>query len=210
MASQSLTLKTTVTGDVDMYPRTADRMKHHRGFLRVVGVYIMARSLQRLVPQLGYGTDVVRTGRLTSSIGPSPTPQQPGDTINDLSDHKIVVGSNVPYAAIMHFGGTIRPIPPNRALAWPRKRSLQLGGGIQPSQLDPDRKVLEFIPTKHAKSIGVLVDKKGTLGHGKGILYVLIAKSRRDPRPYLHIDEQDEDYIVNTLWPRHLEGALGN
>jgi len=202
MALRSLTIHWDHTGDREMFHRSAARLNDLSDFLKTTGAYVMSSALRRLPQVLSMGADVVRTGRLSASLAAADKGGGSEHTIWWQGLTSVEVGSNLPYAAHVHYGGTIVARPPRKYLAIPRKRSLRLGGGIMPRHLDPAKEVLRFVPAKPGgKAVGYLVDDKGTLGHGTGVLYVLVPSVTHRPRPYLFMDAEDRRTIFEELWP---------
>jgi hypothetical protein len=192
----ALTIKTTLTiTPPDTMERTAERLRDRRGFMREVGQYMVGTGTRR-VPK-GRG-DLARSIR----------------EVEASADH-VVVGSNLPYAAIRQEGGTIVPRTV-KALAIPvldvlRKRQLW------PRDLDPTREILQFVPFKGKGTVfGALVNpdvpltgkqrkKRGALpGYPTGVLYVLARSVRQEGKPYLFFDEKDVEEI-ERLWRKWLE-----
>jgi phage gpG-like protein len=206
----------TVEGDRKMFIRTAERHEDFASFMRAVGVLVMSSSLTRLTSVLAQNPaeSAVRSGNLTASlrVGGSgqggfgrPSVQSPHTVWHDSKDH-VEVGSNLVYAATVHFGsppGGIRPTS-GKYLAIPIPTRLKRSGRW-PRDLDPRREHLRFIPTKGGKAEAVLVDEEGTLGFGKGVLYALKQSVDIKARPYLFISDDDQRTIRDELYPIYLD-----
>jgi len=192
-----------VVGDDLLLIRASEGLRDVRGFNRKVGVQLMSSAVRRLID--GYSTDNnVRSGFLAASlrVGQSGSGGT-GDTIFDVGDDYVEVGSSMPYAAQHHFGGTITPTT-GKSLAIPIPDSLKRAG-LWPRDLDPGRDKLTFIPEDDGGNTrGYLVDDEGLLGFGKGPLFVLVAQVTQPPRPFLYVGDEDLDVIVGELWPQHL------
>jgi phage gpG-like protein len=200
-----LNISTTIKGDKDMYFRTAQRMGNVGEFLTATGAYLMGRGLTRLTQVLQMGPNVVRTGRLTASLSASSRGSGSANTVWEQDNDHVEVGSNLPYAAQVHYGGTITPRT-RKALAIPLPIALKRALNNSPSEIDPGRKVLRFQHYRGGKPnvIGLLIDDEGKLGFGKGPLYALASSVTQDAHPYLFIDADDERTIVDDLWPAFL------
>lgn len=141
-------------------------------------------------------------------LAPGPSLSTTGIAVSNLQKLSVTIGTPLPYAEIQHDGGTIFP-KTGKALAIPERQSL-IAKKLWPRDIDPDRKVLKFIPSITGVTIGVLIDKEGVLGHGKGILYVLVAKSVIVGQPYFYRGNElfEEDYeILELVMGAHLDGS---
>ena len=197
-----LTVKTSirVQGDAaDLLKQASTGLRSPREFLSRVGVLGMSSSVRRLGEVTIQEEGSIRSGRLGASLRSS---VNGGDTVFELSDTQIEVGSNVPYAAQVHHGGTILPKPGNKALAIPLTTQLKRDH-LSPSDIDPQRQLLTFIPITGMKPnvVGVLVDGgKGRDGkttpaktpYGPGILFIIAYWVTQEPRPFLFWSEEDE------------------
>ncbi len=202
-----------IKGD-GQFARVAERLRNPRPLMKKVGVLMMSSALGRLPKVLRQGGDVVRSGRLSASIRAGVSGRAGRDTVFRLSDTRVQVGSNLPYAAQVHFGGTILP-KKGKALAIPLLARLQRQG-MAPA--DFPKGALDFVPAKRKSGglIGFLVDadeRAGTLAgkrrkrdlSRRTALFMLVAKVTQRPRPYLFFDAQDEADIDKMLVD-HLEG----
>lgn len=190
----------TLTGDVENFARTAGKMADTRPLLRQCGVAIMSRAVERVDD----GMEGVSSGRLKASLMVGPEGGAGSlDAIFELTDERVTVGSNVPYAAQRHFGGTIRPKPGHKLLAIPLPDTLKRAQ-LWPRDLDPGHDILEFVRPIDGGA-PVLVDEEGELGYGKGPLFYLLPSVTQGPRPFLDIEEETERVINEDLWPAFLE-----
>ncbi|HEB79263.1 MAG TPA: hypothetical protein ENI79_02150 [Rhodospirillales bacterium] len=189
----------------DSFKRVAERQVDLRPLMRVVGVYMMSRGLQRLVAQVQPGQ--VRSPGLRQSLMVSGggSGGVAGKTIFNVDAQGVTVGSRMRHAAIMQHGGTILP-KSGKSLAIPKDDRLARDE-IWPRDLDPGRDKLTFIPAKRKGGgvIGFLVDKDGDMGFGEGsVLYMLVRRSRQRARPYLFFDAEDEQWVGDAT-VRYLE-----
>lgn len=162
--------------------------------MQMVGEYAISKAHERLGQVLSDDPDAIRTGRLDASL-----------TVFETSDTQMVAGSNLPYAAQVHFGGRIEP-KTGKALAIPLpaklKRSKQW-----PSDLDPDRTNLRYVPTDGTGgAFAVLLAGKNTPGYREGeALFALVPYVTQRARPYMYWDDEDKRAVKDDLWP-----ALGD
>lgn len=175
--------------NADIHERLGAALSDLSEFLTPFGQYVAQESSRRIRERSSYDP----------SVHPDPALSSTGITIRDVAPQSVSVGTSLPYARIQQEGGTIAPKPPGKALAIPVRDSLRaLRGGSAgvtgwPRDIDPERTTLRFIPSPLTGSgiIGVLVDEQGTLGHGAGVLYILVAASAIKGQPYLFVDEDD-------------------
>lgn len=175
--------KLTITGDRDMFPRTAGRLRSLQPFMRQVGNLAVSSALGRLplVLKMGGG---VRSGNLANSI-----------CVFEATGEHVVIGSNLVYAAQVQYGGTI--LPRNaKTLAIPLDVSLQRDG-IGPREYPG---VLQFRPVMTAKPnvMGLLIDKDTDEAK-----YALAYWVTQQPRPYLYWSDQDVEDI-GDLWAAYV------
>lgn len=218
----ALSITVKLTGDVGRVQRTQAALRNPRPLMKRIGVLFQSSANRRLTQVLRQDGDTIRTGRLMAAI-PAGDPntgtpgRMTGDSIFDLSEASVTIGVNLPYAAQVHFGGTIVP-KDAKALAIPVVDALKRDR-IGPSELDPDRSILKFVPVKGGKPniIGVLVDEpqlltgrqrkpRGKTAYGPGILYVLASSVTQPPRPFLLIDDDDQRIIRDELIPAWING----
>jgi len=205
----SRSISIDLTGDKELFERVSKRFRKPRELLRLIGVHVMGQATHRLTQVLGMGGEnAVRTGPLPASLNVSPSGQGSADTIFELSDERVEVGSNLRYAAQVHYGGRIVPKPPHKALAIPLPLRVKRNE-LWPSELDPDREVLDFVPKRGGASgnvIGLLVDTEGEFGFGEGeALYALAKHVDQEGKPYLYGDDEDRRIINEELVPEWLE-----
>jgi phage gpG-like protein len=223
MAS-GLTTTLTITGDRDLFERVSKAARSPRELMLNVAVLGMSSGVSRLTKILAEkpGEDAVRTGRLLSSIQAGADGKPGEDTIFEISDYQAVVGTNLPYAAQRQYGGPIFPKDGHKALAIPLPVALKRAR-LSPSDLDPNRELLSFIPIRSGKPnvIGLLVDrggeveirnkrgklKKKTMGHtayGPGALFVLVSSVDQEGTPFLYWGPEDLKVIEDELIPQWL------
>lgn len=189
--------------NADMHGRLADALADLSDFLGPFGQYVAQESSRRIRERPTYDP----------SVHPDPALSSTGITVSDIHPQSVSVGTSLPYARVQQEGGTIHPKPPGKALAIPVRESLRaLRGGSAgvtgwPRDIDPGRTTLRFIPSPLTGSgvIGVLVDPEGELGHGAGILYVLVASSAIVGQPYLLVDESDWE-VGSEMLVGYLQG----
>ena len=187
-----------------MFERASAVLRHPRKLLKQVGVLGMSSAVRRLTQELKMNDDGARTGRLMSSIRSGLSGTGGGDTVFNLSDEMVEVGTNVPYAKQLQDPVVIFPSE-KKALAIPLPKSLKLSGQ-SPSDLDKNREILQFMPYSGTRPnvMGLLIDPEGQLGYGAGPLYALAYYVIQKPRPFLFWDENDKRVIHEELWPRFL------
>jgi hypothetical protein len=206
-----------VSGPAGDLAEIGRKMRSPRPLLLAVGLMGLQSGVVRLNDVLGKKSkDAVRTGRLAASLslgGP--------DSVFELGEYQVEFGSNLPYAAQVQYGGTI--VPQNaKALAIPLPVELKRAG-LWPSDLDPNRELLKFVPYMGSKPniIGLLIDpggeielrnkrgklKKRTIGctpYGPGPLYALAYWVTQEPKPFLYFSDEDVRVINEELWPKFL------
>lgn len=199
----SLELRLDLKGDRKLFERIPKRLRNPRYLMRAIGVYALGQAVYRLENVLTMGENTIRTGRLGASL------QVGGaETVFELAHTRVVVGSNVPYAAQVQFGGRIEP-KSGKALAIPLINALKRNQ-IWPSELDPQRELLDFMPASGGASgnvIGILIDPENALGFGEEPLYALAQYVDQEPRPYLYFDHKDRQVINDELFPAWLRLA---
>lgn len=175
--------------------------------MRSIGEYGVGQAKFRLTQVLKPDSEV-RTGDLQNSL-----------TVFSVSDSRVVIGSNLVYAAQVHFGGTIRPRPGHKALAIPLLPALQRQQ-LGPLDIDPNRDFLTFMHYTGGKPnvFGLLINpeaeltgrrrkKRGRLsGYPPGPLYALAYWVTQRARPYLYFDDEDRRVITEDIWPQWLRG----
>ncbi len=201
----SLQTRLEITGDRTMFERASGALRNPRKLLRQVGVLGMSSAVRRLPDVLKKeGSDAVRTGALAASLRAGMSGAGGGDTIFDLSDARVEVGTNLTYAAQVHHGGVIQPRE-QKTLAIPLPTALKRSRQW-PKDLDKNREILQFVPYTGSRPniIGLLVDPEGKLGYGKGPLYALAYYVIQEPRPFLFWSDEDVRIINDELWPAFL------
>jgi len=199
--SYGLQVSVVETGDVDMHERTAANLGRREQFWDVVGVHLATTMHDRLIAQVSPvqlhapGLRQVLATLVGGGVSEGGFRRQ-GDDFLEL-------GSNLPHAAQVHFGGDIVPKTGNKALAVPLTEYLKRNQ-LWPRDLDPGRKVLQLIPAEGKTGvIGVLIDPEGQLGLGTEPLYALLTRVYQEPKPYCYIDQADKEEIA-SLWQDHV------
>ena len=193
-------IRIDVTGDRELFERVSKRHRTPREFMALVGVLIMGSAVRRLQTVLSNDADAVRTGRLGASLAVDTTGRGNPDSVFELGDASVTVGTNLRYAAQVQVGGRIHPVPPNKALAIPLIDQLRRSS-IWPSELDPGRELLDFVPIRGGKSgnvIGLLIDTEGAFGAPGEALYAIARYVDQEPRPFLLVDDEDRRDIVDV------------
>ena len=223
----AMRLLTTVRfdGDRDFAAHAASALRGgRRSLFLAIGQLGMASAGERLTTVLRQD-GAVRSGRLAASLRGGATGRGGPDTIFEATRDQVEVGSNLRYAAQVHYGGTIYPKPPNKALAIPLTDKLRRAGEW-PRDIDPDRLLLTFVPKKTPSNvIGYLVDfgqvrttKSGRLSkakpsrqtpYGTGALFALASWVEQTPRPFLYWSDEDVRTINDELVPNWLRRHAG-
>jgi len=200
-----------------MFERASAVLRGPRKLLRQVGVLGMSSAVRRLPDVLNKSNDGVRSGRLMSSIRAGVSGNGGGDTVFNLSDAMVEVGTNVPYAAQRQYGGPIFPTGGHKALAIPVPIALKRSGE-SPRDLDPNRTILQFVPIYgHRNIVGKLVDggvegplekgkrkREAKTAYGPGTLFLLASYVEQEGTPFLYWSDEDKRVIDEELWPKFL------
>ncbi|MCO6436544.1 MAG: hypothetical protein J5J06_05605 [Phycisphaerae bacterium] len=198
-----INITVTRSGDLAMFPRTADRLRKPRKFLAAVGVQLMSSAVRRLPGVLSTSDDAVRTGRLAASLRVNASGGGSANTIFRLTDRSVTVGSNLPYAAQVHYGGTIYPNQAD-ALAIPLVPQLKRQD-ISPSQ-HPEKERIFFRRHEGGKPnvFGLLfLAPKSKRGKPR-LLYALAYLVQQRARPFLYADDNDKRTIAEEIFPKFL------
>lgn len=201
--TQAITLD--IGGDRELFERVSKRLRRPRDLMLQVGVLGASSAVRRLSTVLSQEEDAVRTGRLGASLTVATRGRSGPDTIFELSDDSVAVGTNLRYAAQVQFGGRIEPAT-GKALAIPLNKRLKRSR-LWPRDLDPGRELLDFVPISGGASgnvIGLLVDSEGVFGPEGDALYALASYVDQKARPFLFWDDDDMDVIENELMPAFL------
>lgn len=213
-----LNMRVEITGDRTLFERAAKAFREPKRLMQKVAVLALSSAGGRLTQVLKQEGSI-RTGRLAVSLAPG------GDgNVFEISDFKLEVGTNLRYAAQVHYGGIIEP-KNAKALAIPLTDDLKRAG-IGPRELDPNRELLHFQPYKGSKPniIGLLVANEPLVLKGSkairqggkkakrqggalsGALYALASSVTQEARPFLYFSEQDLAEINGKLVPDWLAG----
>lgn len=212
----SMEISVDVSGDRELFERVSKKMRSPRRLMQMIGVHAMGQATGRLAEVLSADSES-RTGRLAASLAVSPGGAGNPDSIFELEEFGVVVGSNVPYAAQVHFGGIIEPAE-MKALAIPLLPVLQRQQ-VWPRDIDPEREILQVIPYTGGKPnvFGLLINPekeltgrqtktRGSLEqYPPGPLYALASRVTQEARPFLYWDDQDERVLNEELVPAYLE-----
>ncbi len=207
----------TIKRSSDRFDRARAAFRDPKRLLARVGTLATSSAVRRLSTVLKDDSEV-RTGRLGASLG-----RNGAGNIFELSNDHVRVGTNLPYAAQVHYGGTIKP-KNVKALAIPLNARLARQG-IGPREFDPSGELLKFVPYKGSKPniIGLLVadediefestikrgkraGQKRIMTIGEGPLFALASEVTQEPRPYLYFDDADIREIHTKLYPEWLAG----
>ena len=189
-------LRYSFSGDWGMFDRGGAHLADLGPLLKQIGTLLLSQAGECLTRVLKMEDAGVRSGRLAASL----TRGDP-HSVYEQGEAWVRVGSNLPYAAQVQYGGTIYPRE-GRALAIPLVDRLKRDE-LWPRDLDPSRELLEYVPGKAGRA-PVLIDPTGELGYGEGPLYALVASVTQESRPYLYIDDETETVIREDLWPAFL------
>jgi len=210
-------MRVAITGDRTMFERAAKAFREPKRLMRRVGILALSSAGRRLTTVLKK-EGAIRTGRLAASLS-----EGGAGNVFEISDLKVEVGSNLPYAAQVHYGGIIEP-KNAKALAIPLQDHLKRHG-IGPRELDPSGKLLKFVPYTGSKPniFGLLVADEA-IGRGTGIVrrgkrkgqvrvkqfrgpvYALAYWVKQEARPFLYFDEKDIAEINEKIVPEWLDG----
>jgi len=129
------------------------------------------------------GTVLINSGELKRSINPSATKSS------------VIIGTNKPYAAIQHFGGTITP---------KSKQYLTIPIGLSRQEQRQGKRAKDFSDTFIARSgAGNLIIFQN-VETGIKPLFLLRKSVTIPPRPFMVIQEEDEDEILRQ-YSNHIE-----
>ena len=214
-----LDIMVTESGDRAVFETASNALRRTRPLMQQVGVLAMSSASERLTHVLRQDNAAVRSGRLMASIQAGVGGRGGGDTIFDLSDNRVEIGTNLVYAAQVQFGGTILPVNA-KALAIPLLPQLQRLG-LGPREIDPTGEALTFMPYTGDKPnvFGLLIDEgdaptgrqrkqQARTAYGPGPLYALAYWVTQPPHPYLYWGEEDLRALQDELYPRWIRGEL--
>lgn len=208
-----LNMKMTITGDRTMFERTSKAFQNPKPLMQRVGTQALVSAVRRL-PSVLKQEGAIRTGRLGASLAPG------GEAnVFEISDLTALVGTNLPYAAQVQFGGIIEP-KNAKALAIPLDDQIARQG-LGPREIDPSGDLLSFVPYtgKSPNVFALLVDRgmpgplgkrkrtrEGATPYGPGPLYALAYWVNQEARPYLYFSDEDRRKINEELVPAWLAG----
>lgn len=196
----SLRVKTTFTiSDPRLMAAIKKNADDTTGFNEQIGALALSSAAGRLKDSYVQGDNVHRTNRLFLSLQAETPGDGTEDTIFKVTGLGGVVGSNVPYAAAQNFGADIEPVT-GKYLAIPIPLSLKRKQANWQRDVDPMREILTFIPTSDGDA--VLVDDKGLLGHGTGVLYRLVRRVSLPAKEFLKWTRDEMDFIQDVIWPK--------
>ena len=187
-----------VSGDVGVHDRLgkAYSPESMRRFHDVVGTYLAGQLRDRLKAQVS--SRQLRSPGLRQALA---QPATAAGGVYEANESHVVVGSNLPHAAQVHFGGTIRPVR-GKALAIPLTDQLKRSGRW-PSDFGRDE--LAFVPSEESSGVVGFLFAKTAKGRRRGKpLFMLVTKVTQRARPYAYIDGNDVDRI-KQLWSEHLD-----
>lgn len=182
----------------DALERAKAAYRKPRTLLRRIGVLQMSSAVRRLSASLKQTKGSVRSGRLMASIRAGAKDAPGADTVWRVSDDAAEIGTNVPYAAMRQYGGTIRPKPPLRNIAIPLSTEAKRAGKW-PRDYPPD--ALDFIPLHRGRLSGILVDRD----KGRAV-FALMTEVTQTGTPYLYVDDEDRRIVAEELFPGWLRG----
>lgn len=206
--------------EVELHGDSLDRaIRAYRSpnlLLRRIGVWQMTRAAHRLGDLLKQTEKTVRSGDLVASINAGAQDSPNPDTVWRISDSEAVVGSNLSYAAMRQYGGTIRPKPPLKNIAIPLSASLKRSR-LWPRAFPKDS--LDFIPLHRGRLTGLLVAKqaisvatktkrgKRRVKANRGeAMFALMSEVTQTGTPYLYVDDEDKRHIAEAIFPGWLSG----
>lgn len=205
----ALSLITEVELRGDALEKAQEAYRRPRTLLRRIGVLQMSSAARRLSASLKQTKGGIRSGRLMASIQAGAQDSAGPDTVWRISDSMAEVGSNVPYAAMRQYGGTIRPKPPLKNIAIPLTAAAKRAG-TWPRDYPED--ALDFIPLHRGRLSGLLV-ARDTIGAGKrkqartgDAVFALMTEVTQTGTPYLFVDDEDRRVVAEELFPQWLRG----
>lgn len=200
----------------DALERARGAFRSPKLLLRRIAVQQMRSAHERLERNLRQGSDVVREGKLAASIKAGANGSPNANTVWRISDSVAEVGSNLPYAAMRQYGGTIKPKPPLKNIAIPLPISFKRAR-TWPRHLPKDS--LDFIPLHRGNLTGLLVAREkishtAETGRGKRrakarrgeAVFALMTEVTQTGTPYLYVDDEDRRIVAEELFPQWLRG----
>ncbi len=204
---QGIQTSLEITGDQTLFEDLSNRLRDSKPLMKQLGVFALSSALLRLPEVLSDDPNAIRTGRLQASYTVDFNGNGNQNSIFKLSESSVEVGSNLPYAHKVQVGGRIQSSRPGGALAIPLQDRLKREQ-LWPSELDPGRDHLSFIPIRGGASrnvIGLLIDDENVFGFGKDEALFAIAKYvDLKPRPHLFWSPGDVKEVTEGLIPTYL------
>lgn len=221
----STAVKISVKGTGDSLAKATAALRNPRVLIRRVGVLGMSSGVRRLETVLRADKDAIRTGQLGRSIrvGPNGTGGSQ-HTIFTVEDARGEFGSNLKYAAQVHFGGRIDPVNA-KALAIPLTAQLKRAQ-VSPRELPLVTQAnLKFIPRKSKGKPGIIgyllleagvegkLDNSATGTKIKGntkkkgvLLYALARWVEQRANPFLYFSAEDRRVVNDEIFKQWTEG----
>lgn len=212
----AMQLITDVELSGDGLEKARQAFRSPRTLLRRIGVLQMSSAVRRLSTSLKQEKGGVRSGRLMASLRAGAQESPKADTVWRISDSAAEVGSNLPYAAMRQYGGTIRPKPPLKNIAIPLPISFKRAR-TWPRHLPKDS--LDFVPLHRGNLTGLLVAREkisevAETGRGKRrakarkgeAVFALMTEVTQTGTPYLYVDDEDRRIVAEELFPQWLRG----
>lgn len=204
---QGIQTSLEITGDQTLFEDLSNNLRDTKPLMKQIGVFALSSALLRLPEVLSDDPDAIRTGRLQASYAVNLNGDGNQNSIFKLSESTVEVGSNLPYAHKVQVGGRIQSSRPGGALAIPLQDRLKREQ-LWPSELDPGRDHLSFIPIRGGASnnvIGLLIDDENVFGFGEDAALFAIAKYvDLKPRPHLFWSPEDIEEVTEGLVPTYL------
>ncbi len=222
----STAVKISVKGTGDSLAKATAALRDPKVLIRRVGVLGMNQGVDRLSRVLKQEKGNVVTGRLSASITVSDSGTGgTQNTIFTVEDARGEFGSNLKYAAQVHFGGRIDPVNA-KALAIPLTAQLKRAQ-VSPRELPLVTQAnLKFIPRRSKGKPGIIgyllleagvegkLDNSATGTKIKGntkkkgvLLYALARWVWQRANPFLYFSAEDRRVINEEIFPQWLKGG---
>ncbi len=223
--STAVKIQVVSSGNQKAFEKAVNALKNPRVLIRRVGVLGMSSGVRRLETVLRQDKDAIRTGQLGRSIRVRPN----GDggnqnTIFTVEDARGEFGTNLKYAAQVHFGGRIDPVNA-KALAIPLTAQLKRAQ-VSPRELPLVTQAnLKFIPRRSKGKPGIIgyllleagvegkLDNSATGTKIKGntkkkgvLLYALARWVWQRANPFLYFSAEDRRVVNEEIFKQWVEG----